>query len=105
MRDFYRAAAQRSKWARESLLLDGETADYDERLKDRWARRFDADCSGLDNDDEAGSLDAGRKIFFWASQMQIGSSETLSKLGSQLDRPMGYQQVGGRLAPEIPRPP
>jgi len=71
-RDFYRASAQRSKWARESLLLDGETSKYDEKLQDRWARRFDADCADCEGNTEDQNKSLGRNICFWATQDQVG---------------------------------
>jgi hypothetical protein len=71
-RDFYRASAQRSRWARESLLLDGETAQYDAKLQDRWARRFDADCAECAGNTDEEDQKVGRSICFWATQEQIG---------------------------------
>lgn len=72
VRDFYRSSAQRSKWARESLLLDGESDRYDTALQDRWGRKFDEGCAegGGESEDEKRKL--GRSIYFWASQEQVG---------------------------------
>lgn len=72
IRDFYRSNAQRSKWARESLLLDGEASRYDEKLQDQWERRFAADCcdAGASNDEDKRKI--GRTVYFWASQQQVG---------------------------------
>ena len=39
--DFYRAYAQRSRWARESLILEDELSNYEEKLRDAWRRKFD----------------------------------------------------------------
>jgi hypothetical protein len=72
IRDFYRAKAQRSKWAREGLLLDGEAARYDTRLQDQWQRRFEADCSGVAVVDDDGKCKIGRDVYFWANQQQVG---------------------------------
>jgi hypothetical protein len=72
IRDFYRAKAQRSKWAREGLLLDGEAARYDTRLQDQWQRRFEADCSGVAVLDDDGKCKIGRDVYFWANQQQVG---------------------------------
>lgn len=69
--DYYRANAQRSKWARENLLLDGEAARYDLKLRDQWSRRFDADCSELDPASDAEKALIGKRIFNWAHQEQI----------------------------------
>ena len=72
VRDFYRSSAQRSKWARESLLLDGETEEYDRGLQDRWARRFDADCAECGSESDEVKAKVGRAICNWATQEQVG---------------------------------
>lgn len=72
IRDFYRSHAQRSKWARESLLLDGESSRYDAKLQDHWERRFEAECADVAAEDGSAKLKAGRNVFFWASQQQVG---------------------------------
>lgn len=72
IRDFYRAKAQRSKWAREGLLLDGEAARYDAKLQDQWERRFDADCSEVADVDDDEKRKIGRTVYFWANQQQVG---------------------------------
>ncbi len=72
IQDFYRAKAQRSKWAREGLLLDGETSRYDCKLQDKWERRFEADCCDAADANANDKLTIGRKIYFWASQEQVG---------------------------------
>lgn len=71
IQDFYRSNAQRSLWARESLLLDGDVSKYERKLQDQWERYFEATCTGVAESDEVGKRDAGRKVFFWASQQQI----------------------------------
>lgn len=71
VQDFYRAAAQRSKWARENLLLDGEATKYDSGLRDRFGRRFDAEIENVDQDDELGSTRFGRDMCHWASQQEV----------------------------------
>lgn len=72
VRDFYRSSAQRSKWARENLLLDGETESYDASLQDKWSRKFDEDCTQTSAKSEEEKQKLGRSICFWASQQQIG---------------------------------
>ncbi|RMC30128.1 hypothetical protein C9E81_22085 [Paracoccus alkanivorans] len=42
--DYYRAYAQRSKWARENLILENELGDYDRKLEDSWQRKLDGEC-------------------------------------------------------------
>jgi hypothetical protein len=71
IQDFYRSNTQRSRWARENLLLDGDLAKYESRLVDHWERRFDADCGNAPSADDDGKLTMGRQVFFWASQQQI----------------------------------
>lgn len=71
VQDFYRSTSQRSKWARESLLLDGETARYDANLKDRWARKFEEGCTSISKSEEHEKATVGRKVYFWATQEQI----------------------------------
>lgn len=72
VRDFYRSSAQRSKWARENLLLDGESDRYDKTLQDRWGRKFDEDCTQNTAQSEEEKRKLGRSIYFWASQQQVG---------------------------------
>lgn len=71
LHDYYRAFEQRSRWARESLLLDGEADRYDRALRDAWHRQFLAakarlatDCSDQDRES------TGKEIFRWARQYQ-----------------------------------
>jgi len=71
VRDYYRASAQRSRWARENLLLDGEAALYDRELVDRWNRQFEANKEGLDTASETAKAECGRKNFYWANQLQV----------------------------------
>jgi hypothetical protein len=42
IRDYYRASEQRSKWAREQLLVDGEVGSYEQQLIEAWEPRFAA---------------------------------------------------------------
>lgn len=65
--DFYRASEQRSRWARENLLLDGEVDRYDRALYDAWKRKFHSKVDEVRNgcsEDEKKRI--GRSIFFWA---------------------------------------
>lgn len=71
VQDFYRASAQRSKWARENLLLDGEASKYDTDLRDRFERKFDADIEAVTTGDEAGEAKFGRQMCSWASQQEV----------------------------------
>jgi len=68
--DFYRATAQRSTWARENALLDGEAARYDASLVERWKReRLARESDGKPVDDDAKKA-FGRDLYHWASRSQ-----------------------------------
>ena len=69
--DYYRAFAQRSKWARENLILDSDLGKYDADLADRWGRKFDAECAESSPDTEPKKQICGRNICLWASQESI----------------------------------
>ncbi len=71
VRDYYRAFAQRSKWARENLLLDSELSEYDTNLQDRWERKFDADLMLTTLSTEPEKKLFGRKLCVWACQQSI----------------------------------
>ena len=69
--DYYRAFEQRSRWARENLLLDGETERYDRGLQDVWYKRFitfDSDVGKDCSDDVKEAF--GMEIYRWACQYQ-----------------------------------
>lgn len=67
IRDFYRASEQRSKWARQELLVDGEIEHYERRLKEAWEPRHvtmvDSVPEGADASIKAA---AGEQVFRWA---------------------------------------
>ncbi len=65
-RDFYRASAQRSHWARRNLLLDGEVSRFEKILIEEWQPRFAQMCDGLAADCPDASLsEAGQKLYGW----------------------------------------
>ena len=67
--DYYRAYGQRSRWARENLLLDGEADRYDHSLHDAWDRRFLACTADLAGDcDERINKEKGRQVFRWSRE-------------------------------------
>ena len=69
--DYYRAYEQRSLWAREHLLLDGEADRYDRGLQDAWQRRFLACTSEVSEGCDDPTREAeGRKVFRWAREYQ-----------------------------------
>jgi hypothetical protein len=72
IRDFYRSNAQRSRWARENLLLDGDVTRYEAKLRDQWERKFDAECCDSAESDASAKEKLGREVYFWANQQQIG---------------------------------
>ena len=69
--DYYRAYEQRSRWARENLLLDGEADRYDRVLRDAWHRRFLACTVDVTEGCDDGTKKAqGKKVFRWAREYQ-----------------------------------
>ena len=69
--DYYRAYEQRSRWARENMLLDGETDRYDRSLRDAWYRRFLASTSDSSDDcDDGTKKRQGRDVFRWSREYQ-----------------------------------
>jgi hypothetical protein len=69
IRDYYRASEQRSRWAREDLLVDGELENYEQELTEAWEPRHAALV------DEAASpcspeqkVALGQILFKWAEQ-------------------------------------
>ena len=67
--DFYRAFEQRSRWAREDLLVGDEVEIYEARLIDEWERFADALTELLDSSTPETELKRlGREIFNWAEQ-------------------------------------
>ena len=67
IRDYYRAYEQRSRWAREDLLVDGEIESYERELVEAWEPRFEAAKDELeDGCSDAEKVQAGQKIFKWA---------------------------------------
>ncbi len=71
VRDYYRATAQRSKWARESLLLDGETSRYDAQLRDSWERKRDEELTLSPPGNDEQKEDFGRRLCCWAQSEQL----------------------------------
>ena len=69
--DYYRAFEQRSRWARENILLDGETNRYDMALHDAWQRRFLACTTDIsESSNENLQRNQGKKVFRWAREYQ-----------------------------------
>ena len=69
IRDYYRASEQRSRWAREELLLDGELENYERELVEAWEPRFAAMLDELTPFCLAARRVAlGQNLFRWAEQ-------------------------------------
>ncbi|MEO5326840.1 MAG: hypothetical protein H7829_01190 [Magnetococcus sp. THC-1_WYH] len=65
-RDFYRASVQRSQWARQNLLFDGEVGRFEKTLIEEWQPRFAQMCDGLaEGCTEAVLHNAGQKLYGW----------------------------------------
>ena len=69
--DYYRAFAQRSKWARERLLLDRELSRYDEKLEDRWERKRDEELALSSISSESDKKSLGCRLCLWAAQQSF----------------------------------
>lgn len=68
-RDFYRASAQRSQWARQNLLFDGEVGRFEKTLIEEWQPRFESMCERLSGDCDGAVLqEAGQNLYGWVEQ-------------------------------------
>ena len=68
VQDFYRASAQRARWARESLLLDGESKKFDSALCDSWGREGEALLATTSTNTDEEKKRYGRQLCVWASR-------------------------------------
>ena len=65
--DYFRAFEQRSAWARESLLVNGEIEEYEDRMADEWNRYKDVVFESLTEETGEEALSAaGRDLYRWA---------------------------------------
>lgn len=65
-KNFYKAAEQRSRWVRESLLIDNDLEQYDDILIEEWAIRFDQAKDSLPADPSSDAqVASGKKVFQW----------------------------------------
>ena len=67
--DYYRAFEQRSRWAREDLLIGDELTIYEKKLIDEWERHWLALQDEIPIDDNTSEDEMqvfGRKIYNWA---------------------------------------
>jgi len=65
--DYYRAFKQRSSWARERVLFEGEVEEYEDRLTDEWERYRDVVFEDLKDDCAENVMKAaGKELYKWA---------------------------------------
>lgn len=65
-RDFYRASVQRSQWARQNLLFDGEVGHFEKTLIEEWQPRFAQMRDDLaEGCTEAALRSAGQNLYGW----------------------------------------
>lgn len=66
IRDYYRAFEQRSRWARDELLVDNELQRYERGLIEAWEPRFESAREECEGRDDAAQIAAGNRIYTWA---------------------------------------
>lgn len=71
IRDYYRASEQRSRWAREDLLIDGELGDYERDLKEAWEPRHAAIVEEADSCAQDKKVALGQALFKWVSRTPV----------------------------------
>jgi hypothetical protein len=69
IRDYYRASEQRSRWAREDLLLNGELEAYEQELVEAWEPRHAAMLDTVTKTcPPEQKVALGQELFRWAEQ-------------------------------------
>lgn len=68
IRDYYRASEQRSRWAREDLLIDGELGHYERDLTEAWEPRHAAIVEEADSCSAEQKVALGQTLFKWVEQ-------------------------------------
>lgn len=64
--DYYRAFQQRSSWARENVLIEGEVEEYEERLIEEWERYQSMVFETLEEESaEEILINTGKELFKW----------------------------------------
>lgn len=72
VRDYYRAFEQRSRWLRNDLLLVGDLANYERRLREEWELVFEAMKDKLGTSAaEAAKEESARTVLEWAERTSI----------------------------------
>lgn len=65
--NFYKASEQRSRWVRESLIIDDDLERYDDLLKEEWGIHFDQSKDAMPlNPTDADRIASGQKVYQWA---------------------------------------
>lgn len=68
IRDYYRASEQRSRWAREDLLIDGEIEHYERELTEAWEPRHAAIVENAESATPKDKVALGQSLFKWVEQ-------------------------------------
>lgn len=68
IRDYYRASEQRSRWAREELLIDGELENYERELTEAWEPRHASIVEEAESSSAEKKVKLGQSIFKWVEQ-------------------------------------
>ncbi len=68
IRDYYRASEQRSRWAREDLLIDEELGYYERELTEAWEPRHAAVVEKCESGSPEEKVALGQSLFRWAEQ-------------------------------------
>lgn len=68
IRDYYRASEQRSRWAREDLLIDGELEHYELELTEAWEPRHASIVEEAESGTAEQKVSLGQSLFKWAEQ-------------------------------------
>jgi len=98
--DYYRAFQQRSSWARENVLVEGEVEEYEKRLVDEWGRYRDVIFEDLDDETAETALKAaGKELYKWAEL----STDHL-RIRERVSEPYVVRGSFHILANELPTP-
>lgn len=68
IRDYYRASEQRSRWAREDLLVDGELQQYERELTEAWEPRHATIVEEAESGSAEQKVALGQSVFRWVEQ-------------------------------------
>jgi len=68
IRDYYRASEQRSRWAREDLLIDGELQQYERELTEAWEPRHASIVEQAESSSPPNKVALGQALFKWVEQ-------------------------------------